>query len=55
MIEHGLRHLAWLIKDDPVIRDLLREGWPAALAGHEPEPFRGLGQSLVADPATAGP
>ena len=55
VIEHGLRHLAWLIKDDPVIRDLLREGWPPLLAGYEPEPFRGLGQSFVAHPATAGP
>ena len=40
--EHALRHLAWLIRDDPVIRDLLLPKWGRALERYEPEPFRAL-------------
>ncbi len=40
--EHALRHLAWLRKDDPVIRDLLAE-WSDALSDYVPEPFRAFG------------
>jgi hypothetical protein len=43
VIEHGLRHLSWLSKDDPVIRDLLSPAWTRVLAGYTPEPFRVLG------------
>jgi hypothetical protein len=43
VIEHGLRHLAWLATDDPVVAAELPEGWHAALAGYVPEPFRNLG------------
>ncbi len=43
VIEHGLRHLAWLIRDDPVVRGELHEPWPRLLAGYLPEPFRNLG------------
>jgi hypothetical protein len=40
VLEHGLRHLAWLATDDPVVADRLSAGWHAALAGYVPEPFR---------------
>ncbi len=40
--EHALRHIAWLTKDDPVIREEL-EDWTDALSGYVPEPFRAFG------------
>ena len=43
VVEHGLRHLAWLASDDPVVRAELPDAWRAALAGYVPEPFRALG------------
>jgi hypothetical protein len=43
VIEHGLRHLAWLAVDDPVVSRELAGSWRAALAGYVPEPFRNLG------------
>ncbi len=43
VIEHGLRHLAWLAADDPVVREELPEPWHQVLAGYTPEPFRSLG------------
>ena len=43
VIEHGLRHLAWLAVDDPVVRDTLSDEFRAVLAGYAPEPFRALG------------
>jgi hypothetical protein len=42
VIEHGLRHLAWLIREDPVVAKILAEGWPLALDSYVPEPFRSL-------------
>jgi hypothetical protein len=42
VIEHGLRHLAWLAKDDAVVADALPAGWLAVLDGYVPEPFRHL-------------
>jgi hypothetical protein len=45
VIEHALRHLAWLSRDDPVIKQLLRGGWLQALEAYEPEPFRSLGET----------
>lgn len=42
VVEHGLRHLAWLVRDDPGIHDAL-PGWGLALADYEPEPFRAFG------------
>jgi hypothetical protein len=39
VVEHGLRHLAWLVREDDAIHDALR-GWSRALAEYEPEPFR---------------
>jgi len=44
VVEHALRHLAWLLRDDPAIRSVLDDHWAAALSGYEPEPFRSLGQ-----------
>lgn len=43
VLEHGLRHLAWLANDDRVVRDILSDEWRALLAGYIPEPFRHLG------------
>ncbi len=43
VIEHGLRHMAWLAKDDPVVAAELPPGWREVLAGYVPEPFRNLG------------
>ena len=43
VIEHGLRHLAWLVADDPVVAAELPAVWRLVLAGYVPEPFRALG------------
>ena len=43
VVEHGLRHLAWLAEDDPVVAATLPEAWRPVLAGYVPEPFRALG------------
>jgi hypothetical protein len=43
VLEHALRHLAWLMQDDPVVAAALSGGWREALAGYVPEPFRNLG------------
>src|SRR5207248_5712199 len=43
VVEHALRHLAWLSRDDPVVRDSLDRAWKSALDPYEPEPFRSLG------------
>jgi hypothetical protein len=43
VLEHGLRHLAWLVGDDETVRSVLSEEWKAVLAGYVPEPFRHLG------------
>jgi hypothetical protein len=42
VIEHGLRHLAWLIRDDPAVAAALPPGWLPALEKYVPEPFRHL-------------
>lgn len=42
VVEHGLRHLAWLAKEDGAVRATLDHGWHALLAGYVPEPFRQL-------------
>ena len=42
VVEHGLRHLAWLVKDDPVVAERLAGDWQPILAGYVPEPFRHL-------------
>jgi hypothetical protein len=43
VIEHGLRHLAWLAKEDPIVAAELSDGWRDVLATYVPEPFRNLG------------
>ena len=43
VVEHGLRHLAWLVEDDPVVAAELPAGWRPILAEYVPEPFRALG------------
>ena len=42
VIEHGLRHLSWLAKDDPVVSAVLSDEWKKVLAGYVPEPFQHL-------------
>jgi len=42
VLEHALRHFAWLVKDDPIIRDLFAAEWGEALQEYEPEPFRSM-------------
>ena len=42
VIEHALRHLAWLVRDDPVIAQALPD-WTELLDAYQPEPFRALG------------
>lgn len=42
VLEHALRHFAWLVKDDPIIRDLFAAEWGGALQEYEPEPFRSM-------------
>ena len=41
VLEHALRHLSWLVRDDPAVTRALA-GWKEVLAGFEPEPFRSL-------------
>ena len=41
VLEHALRHVSWLVHDDPTIMKAL-DGWTEILAGFEPEPFRSL-------------
>ncbi len=43
VVEHGLRHMAWLAEDDPVVAATLPAGWRDLLAAYVPEPFRNLG------------
>jgi hypothetical protein len=43
VVEHGLRHMAWLAQDDPVVAAGLPAGWRTLLADYVPEPFRNLG------------
>ncbi len=42
VVEHGLRHLSWLVKDDAAVHDALPD-WVEALSVYEPEPFRAFG------------
>ena len=41
VLEHALRHLAWLITDDPAVSAALPD-WREPLAAYVPEPFSGL-------------
>jgi hypothetical protein len=42
VIEHALRHLSWLLHDDPAIAEALPD-WRPILDRYQPEPFRALG------------
>jgi hypothetical protein len=42
VLEHGLRHLAWLAREDPVVINVLNEDWKRVLADYRPEPFRNI-------------
>ena len=42
VVEHALRHLAWLLGDDPAIRRTLGPEWSRLLATYQPEPFRAI-------------
>jgi hypothetical protein len=42
VIEHSLRHLAWLARDDPAVAGALPAGWLTVLDSYVPEPFRHL-------------
>jgi hypothetical protein len=41
VLEHAVRHLAWLCRDDPAVSGALAN-WSAVLNGYVPEPFRAL-------------
>ena len=43
VVEHGLRHLAWLVQEDDAIHGAL-PAWSAALATYDAEPFRAFGR-----------
>jgi hypothetical protein len=43
VVEHALRHVAWLAQDDDAVKAALSPAWLAARAGYVPEPFRHLG------------
>jgi hypothetical protein len=43
VLEHAIRHLAWLARDDEVVQAKMSEEWTGALAPYLPEPFRNLG------------
>lgn len=42
VLEHGLRHLAWLAKEDDVVRQTLTDGWKSSLESYVPAPFQQL-------------
>jgi hypothetical protein len=42
VVEHALRHLAWLVGEDDAIRGAL-PGWSGALDDYDREPFRAFG------------
>jgi hypothetical protein len=42
VLEHGLRHLAWLAKEDETVIRLLSEDWKRMLVDYVPEPFRNM-------------
>jgi hypothetical protein len=46
IVEHGLRHLAWLVREDDAIHRALPD-WPAALTAYAPEPFRAFSHDPI--------
>ena len=47
VLEHALRHLAWLSLDDSEISSALDDGWRTGLRSHRPEPCRAF-ESMTA-------
>lgn len=47
VVEHGLRHLAWLVREDDAIQAALPD-WAAVLGPYDPEPFRAFGREAGA-------
>ena len=43
VLEHAIRHVAWLAAEDDVVRSTLDRGWHGILSAYVPEPFRQLG------------
>jgi hypothetical protein len=43
VLEHGLRHLAWLLAEDATVQATLDHEWSKVLSDYVPEPFRHLG------------
>lgn len=43
VLEHAIRHLAWLAQDDDPVKSQLTMAWQDALRAYVPEPFRYLG------------
>jgi hypothetical protein len=41
VLEHALRHISWLVRDDPAVMHALN-AWKDVLADFQPEPFRAL-------------
>jgi len=52
VVEHGLRHLAWLVTEDDTIREALLD-WSRPLTPYRPEPFRAFGHERLG-PASDG-
>ena len=46
VLEHGLRHLAWLAREDEVVSTTLSAEWKRLLGDYVPEPFRHLGSPV---------
>ena len=42
VLEHGLRHLAWLASEDETVIRLLSDDWKRMLVEYVPEPFRNI-------------
>jgi hypothetical protein len=42
VVEHALRHLAWLAHEDAVVRRCLGERWSRVLSAYALEPFRAM-------------
>jgi len=40
VVEHALRHIAWLAQDDEAVKAALSPAWLALLKDYVPEPFR---------------
>jgi hypothetical protein len=43
VLEHAIRHLAWLAAEDSVVAETLNNDWHDILSDYVPEPFRQLG------------